>query len=252
MTLPNLTVDAYAKGGGNAIVITPTGNCEGLSKSVNLGSNFARVTVTYAPHDGACQAGTCDPSTGACSYSNLDDGTTCNDNNACTSGDACVAGVCLSGPPIVCTDGNVCTDDSCDPTTGCVFTNNTASCDDGNPCTAWDVCSGGTCQAGTPVGGPPEVQSVTAAGDKATFSWSAVAGATGYGVTRGSTSAFPAGTEGGDEVCLENVAAPTLNDPAVPGADSGFWYLTRGENACGIGTWGTQSDGTPRITTSCP
>ncbi len=43
-----------------------------------------------------------------------------------------------------------CTDDTCAPATGCVYTNNTASCDDGNACTTSDTCSGGTC-----VGGPP-------------------------------------------------------------------------------------------------
>ncbi len=47
---------------------------------------------------------------------------------------------------VVCDDNNPCTTDTCDPTTGCVYTNNTAVCDDNNACTSGDVCSGGTCQ----------------------------------------------------------------------------------------------------------
>lgn len=54
---------------------------------------------------------------------------------------------CWSDPD--CDDTNVCTDDAC---VGgfCEYTNNTASCDDGNPCTLNDTCSGGTCQGGAP------------------------------------------------------------------------------------------------------
>ena len=36
----------------------------------------------------------------------------------------------------------------CNPTTGCVHTNNTAPCSDGNACTVGDVCSGGRCVPG--------------------------------------------------------------------------------------------------------
>jgi hypothetical protein len=48
-------------------------------------------------------------------------------------------------PPGPCDDGNPCTDDFGDASTGCVHTNNTATCNDGNPNTAFDVCSGGVC-----------------------------------------------------------------------------------------------------------
>src|SRR5207253_2854691 len=53
----------------------------------------------------------------------------------CTAGEVCSGGTCQPGTPRNCNDGNPCTDDSCNPTTGCVHTNNTASCDDGNACT---------------------------------------------------------------------------------------------------------------------
>jgi len=51
--------------------------------------------------------------------------------------------------PADCNDANPCTDDSC--VAGfCEYSNNTASCDDGDACTMDDTCSGGSC-----VGGPP-------------------------------------------------------------------------------------------------
>src|SRR5206468_2343189 len=40
---------------------------------------------------------------------------------------------------------------TCDPATGCVHSNNTAPCDDGNACTGPDACGGGACQPGPPV-----------------------------------------------------------------------------------------------------
>src|SRR5207247_2321973 len=52
------------------------------------------------------------------------------------------------GAPPNCDDGNLCTDDSCDPATGCVHTNNTRPCDDGNVCTTNDACSQGACRGG--------------------------------------------------------------------------------------------------------
>jgi slime mold repeat-containing protein len=74
------------------------------------------------------------------------DGTACDDGQTCTEADACTAGTC-QGRPITCTapdachsagvcnpatgtctsteirceDGDPCTEDSCDPSTGCVF-----------------------------------------------------------------------------------------------------------------------------------
>ncbi len=82
----------------------------------------------------------------------------CDDGNACTEGDTCVQGMCQSGGPIGCgngdmctivlecdpvlgclilpvdcDDGNPCTEDSCDPLTGCI--NDPIACDDGDACT---------------------------------------------------------------------------------------------------------------------
>ena len=49
-----------------------------------------------------------------------------------------------------CDDGDVCTDDACDAG-ACVYTNNTAPCDDSNACTQTDECQAGVCTGTDPV-----------------------------------------------------------------------------------------------------
>jgi hypothetical protein len=115
-----------------------------------------------------------------------------------------------------------------------------------------DACALGACQAGTAITAPPETQGVAAAADKATYTWSSAPNAAQYDVVRGSTGAFPVGPGGSDEVCFDNLSGTTLTDPTVPAQGTGFWYLSRGENACGIGTFGNQSNGSARTTTTCP
>jgi hypothetical protein len=51
-----------------------------------------------------------------------------------------------------CDDQNPCTDDACVGNV-CVNENNSASCDDGDPCTMDDVCVGGSCVGGDPLDG---------------------------------------------------------------------------------------------------
>jgi hypothetical protein len=51
-----------------------------------------------------------------------------------------------------CSDTNPCTDDSCNPGTGCVHTNNDANtCSDNNACTQTDSCVAGVCTGTNPV-----------------------------------------------------------------------------------------------------
>ena len=69
----------------------------------------------------------------------------CIDADVCNGTEQCQNLTCVAGAPLSCDDGNPCTDDSCDPTAGCIHTNNTAPCDDGNPCTTSDTCQAGTC-----------------------------------------------------------------------------------------------------------
>jgi hypothetical protein len=75
------------------------------------------------------------------------DGTPC--GGGCTADGTCESGACR-GASVSCDDGNPCTDDACDPVSGCVHTNNTAPCSDGNACTVGDACSGGACVPGAP------------------------------------------------------------------------------------------------------
>ena len=91
----------------------------------------------------ACTDDSCDPQTG-CAHA--DNTAACSDGDACTTNDTCSGGVCVAGPASNCDDGNVCTDDSCDTVSGCVHSNNTASCDDALFCNGHEVCSGGACQ----------------------------------------------------------------------------------------------------------
>ncbi len=95
-----------------------------------------------------CTTDSCNPATGCVHTSNAGP---CDDGNACTTSDTCSGGSCVGGPALVCGDGNACTDDTCNPASGCIYTNNTAPCDDGNACTTGDACAGGICVGGAPL-----------------------------------------------------------------------------------------------------
>jgi hypothetical protein len=96
-----------------------------------------------------CTDDRCDPSTG-CVYTN--NTAPCNDSNACTPSSSCQNGTCVGSGTLNCNDNNLCTDDTCNPSTGCVHTNNTLPCaSDSNPCTD-DVCGGGQCTHSPAVG----------------------------------------------------------------------------------------------------
>jgi hypothetical protein len=179
----------------------------------------------------------------------------CNDGNPCTidSCDTQTGGCVYIDNSAACDDGNACTDDQCDPQAGgCVHANNFAACEDGNPCTAGDMCGSGLCQPGAPITAPPEVGGLVAAADKVTYSWSAALFATQYDVVRGLIASLPVGPGGGDEVCFADRVDATLVDATVPAVGNALWYLVRGENACGLGTYGAQSNGVLRTTTTCP
>ncbi len=105
--------------------------------------------------DGDCaKAGVCATVqcvAGACVTGKAADGVACDDGDGCTTNDTCKAGACAAGAAKDCNDNVVCTDDACDAKTGfCANTANTAACDDGNACTAGDVCKSGKCEPGAP------------------------------------------------------------------------------------------------------
>ena len=108
------------------------------------GGSCTHVGLLACNDGNLCTTDSCDPATG-CVFTNNTMG--CNDGDACTTGDACSGGSCVSTGILSCDDGEVCTTDSCNPATGCVFTNNSLGCSDGNVCTTGDGCAGGTCTA---------------------------------------------------------------------------------------------------------
>src|SRR5690606_13083434 len=113
----------------------------------------SNVAISCADDGNPCTAPSCDPGTG-CGFTNVADGTSCDDVDACTMGTSCVAGVCGDGMATTCVDdGNPCTAERCDPTLGCVTDAVAAgtACDDGDACTMGSVCGAGACGGGSPV-----------------------------------------------------------------------------------------------------
>ncbi len=101
---------------------------------------------------------------------------------------------------------------------------------------------------------PPEVTGAGFGEDKLTLFWNSAAPAAGsatvHDVLRGPLSALGTGSR---ETCLEgDLSGASVVDPETPGAASGFWYLVRGRNVCGAGTYGYASDGTETTSLACP
>lgn len=92
------------------------------------------------------------------------------------------------------------------------------------------------CSAATPTGTP-----VLGFNDHATFSWTTVAGATGYDVARGTLTKLR--TNGGDFTtattdCMESALSTTSSDDQeTPRSGDGFWYLVRAMTCGGRGTY---------------
>jgi spore coat protein A len=158
-------------------------------------------------------------------------------------GEACDAGAANGAP------GSCCT-------AACTKIADGTACTDNNACTADDACAAGVC-AGTPIGAPPEVSGVAFGADNASLGWTTYASppaGTVYDVARGPAGPWPVGS--GGESCLGTMAGPPAADNAPPPVGQAFWYLVRGRNACGTGSYGWgASHGVPtteRITSSCP
>ena len=75
---------------------------------------------------------------------------------------------------------------------------------------------------------------------------------TEYDVLSGALAELPVGG-GLSERCVEAATPITIsNDAEDPAPGTGFYYLVRGRNACGVGTYGEASNGTPRASSTCP
>jgi len=107
-----------------------------------------------------------------------------------------------------------------------------------------DVCDCAPFDAGNPpASGSPEITWAT----KAQMTFTAALHATRYDAVRGLLAALPFGPGGGDETCFADLPGSPLVDAATPAAGSGFFYVVRGDNACGAGGYDHG-----RSTTTCP
>ena len=212
-------------------------------------SNNVTCTASDQCHD----IGVCAPATGICSNPPKANGSGCTDGDLCSQTDTCQSGVCIGGNPVVCFQL-----DDCHQVGSCsagVCSNpqqpNGTPCDDSNACTGGETCTSGSCGGGTPLP-PSELQNASFASDKVTLLWDSVPNSPSYDVLRGAVSALPVGPGSGDEVCFNGVGVSLLVDGTTPTPGQGLWYLVRAETVCGVGTYGTQKDLTPRTSTTCP
>ena len=105
---------------------------------------FSTLGKPCAADGNPCTDDVCDGA-GTCGVNNT---APCTDGDACTDPDQCSGGTCMPGGPLDCNDNNICTDEICNSGAGCVYTNNSNPCSDGNACTVGDQCGGGACVPG--------------------------------------------------------------------------------------------------------
>ncbi len=101
--------------------------------------NPASAVLCEKGKDGPCLKNLCQPGSGDCKLTAIDEGVACSDGDQCKTKPTCKAGSC-SGGKLQCDDSNPCTVDTCAADKGCVFLPQSATvCDDGNSCTT-DTC----------------------------------------------------------------------------------------------------------------
>jgi hypothetical protein len=140
------------------------------------------------------------------------------------------------------------TTSSCDTPSGYVA--NAADCNDADPTVypgAAEVCDGvdNQCPGDSGFGMIDELgDSGSVAADKVTFTWPIEPNATSYQLSRSRARNFSI-------LCTAFTASsPSFQDPELPPAGLGFYYLARAA-APFVGSWGKTSAGDER-TTSCP
>ena len=109
---------------------------------------------------------------------------------------------------------------------------------------------------GTAFNIPHEIQNVGLLPDKTTIEWNSDAANSGsgtiYDVMRGNLVELPVGS-GVSETCLESGSIDASSeDLETPLPGSGFYYIVRGVNNCGTGTYGFASSNTERTSAACP
>jgi hypothetical protein len=144
-------------------------------------------------------------------------------------------------------------------TVTCAGATNGTACNDGNACTANEACQAGACTGGVALVVPAEITNVRFGADHSTITWdSALAAGPGtvHDVARGLVSELPVGAGPGESCPAPGSAAATISDSSAPPTSNSFWYLVRGRNACGVGTYGFRgvngAPGAQRTTSTCP
>ncbi len=104
---------------------------------------------------------------------------------------------------------------------------------------------------------PPGAARLVWDASRTTLSWDPLApGVAGgqviYDLVWGALESLPVGI--GIEACgASGVVGTTTADPSpMPSSGDGFWFIVRGRNACGAGTYGSDSDGVERTSSACP
>ncbi len=126
--------------------------------------------------------------------------------------------------------------------------------DDGDDDGMLDACD---CAPGDPSAFrvPWEVQRFRLDRDKTTLRWSSAVPDAGDGtrhdVLRGDVADLSAHGVGGGTCLARDLDGDSLEDPDVPAPGSARWYLVRGRNACGPGSLGPDSAGSPRESSAC-
>jgi hypothetical protein len=144
-------------------------------------------------------------------------------------------------------------------TVTCAGAANGTACNDGNACTADEACQAGACTGGVTLVVPAEITNVRFGADHSTITWdSALAAGPGtvHDVARGLVSELPVGAGPGESCPAPGSAAATTSDASTPPISNAFWYLVRGRNACGVGSYGFLGvhgvPGAERTTSTCP
>ena len=182
------------------------------------------------------------------------DQTSCEDGSSCTLFDTCQGGVCATGfidPD--CWTVDICFQVWCDTSPGGYCRGAPLDCGDGNPCTV-DVCFSQAGCYSQPISSwePSYLRFV----DKSMLRWGwpeVDPPGVAYDVVRGSR--FGVGSFPAEEECLAyGGIATSLTDDSIPEWNELRWYLVRGRNTCGGGSWGQARVGAtdhPRTTSTC-
>jgi subtilisin-like proprotein convertase family protein len=143
------------------------------------------------------------------------------------------------------------TGDYCD---NCPATPNPGQ-EDGDGDGAGDVCD---CAPGDPgaFAVPGEIGGLRLLADDSTLVWESGSPGSGtdtaYDLLRGDLGGLPVGSGGGETCLAQSVTGTSAGDGESPPAGSGFFYLVRGTNVCGDGTWGVDSASAERVSGACP